>query len=119
LENYQEAFSIFKKHPLLGVGFNTYRYTQRDYNILSEEEWQTSHSAAGVDSSFLFVLATTGILGFLSYLWLYFKVLRGSKGILITASIIAMVVHAFFLNSLFYPWIMVWFWILLASTSER
>jgi len=114
LENYQEAFSIFKKHPLLGVGFNTYRYTQRDYNLLSKEEWQTSQSAAGADSSLLFILATTGILGFLSYLWLYFKALRGSKSLLIIASIIAMIIHSFFLNSLFYPWVMAWFWVLLA-----
>ena len=118
LENYKQGFFVFKKNPLLGVGFNTYRYARRDYELVSEEKWQTSHSTAGADSSLLFVLATTGILGFLSYLWLYFKTLRGFKNIVIIASVLAILVHSFFLNSLFYPWVMAWFWILLATESS-
>ncbi len=117
-ENYKQAFGVFQKNPLLGVGFNTYRYAQRDYGLVDEEKWQLSHSAAGTDSSILFVLATTGILGLFAYLWLYLKALRGFKSIIITASILAVFTHSFFLNSLFYPWVMAWLWFLLAMESS-
>ena len=118
LENYKQGFFVFEKNRLLGVGFNTYRYIKRDYGLIKEEEsWQTNHASAGVDSSFLFVLATTGILGFLSYFWIYFKSLK-LKNILITVSLLTVVTHSFFLNSLFYPWIMAWLWILLATESS-
>jgi len=118
LENYRQGLYVFKKNPLLGVGFNTYRYARRDYGLVGKEKWQTSHSTAGADSSLLLVLATTGILGFLSYLWIYFKTLKGFKSVIIIASVLAILVHSFFLNSLFYPWIMAWLWILLATESS-
>lgn len=120
-KNWQEAITIIKDHPFLGVGFNTYRYAQRDYGFLGEEKWQESHAGAGVDSSLLFVLATTGVIGFASYFWYLVKAgilaywqKRKIIGIVCLASLGAIVTHSFFLNSLFYPWIMGWLAILLA-----
>lgn len=113
LESMEHAIAIFKDSPLFGVGFNTYRFVQFDYGFITEQELRQSHAAAGVDNSFLFVLATTGIFGFLAYLFLWYRVMRAVWGDwLVITSLIAIFVHALFVNSLFYPWIMEWLWIL-------
>ncbi|MCJ7804445.1 O-antigen ligase family protein, partial [Patescibacteria group bacterium] len=115
LTNYRQALVIAKDHPLFGVGFNTYRYAQRNYGFLDVEEWQVSHAGGGADASWLFVLATTGAFGFLSYLWLWGRALKETKKkTIVLVTILALIVHSLFLNSLFYPQIMAWFWILLA-----
>lgn len=121
LKSMEHAVAIFKDSPILGVGFNTYRYVQFKYNFITEEELQQSHAAAGADNSFLFVLATTGIIGFLSYCYLWVRVVGEVKGnALVLASIASIFVHAFFVNSLFYPQILEWLWILIgASTVEK
>ena len=120
LKNYQQTLFVAKKHPLLGVGFNTYRYVQRDYGFLSQEDWQISQSGAGADSSFLLVLATTGIFGFLSYLWFWGKALKeNKKNLLVLVSLLIIMIHSFFLNSLFYPQIMAWMWLMVGSAEIK
>jgi len=124
-ESWQNALKIAKNHPWFGVGFNSYRYAQRDYGFLKKEDWQLSHSGAGVDSSFLLVLATTGLLGLTSYLWLWFLIIKlawekrktnfGQIGL---ASFGAILAHSFFLNCLFYPWLMAWLWLFLATENK-
>jgi len=117
-ENYQQAVKIIKERPILGVGFNTLRYYQKKQGFLTEENWQTNQAGAGLDNSWLFILATTGILGFVSYLWLCWKALGRFKNILVVSSLTAVFIHSFFLNSLFYPWVMVWLWLLLSMENS-
>jgi len=117
-ENYKYGLNIIKDYPLLGVGFNFYRYAQRDYGFL-KEDWQTSHAGAGVDSSLLFVLATTGVVGFIAYSWLLYLILMYDVRIEVWSTVLALVSHSFFNNSLFYPWIMLWLWILLATKENK
>ena len=69
LESMQHALMIFEKNPIVGVGFNTYRYSQFQEGFITREEVRQSHAAAGVDNSFLFVLVTTGIVGFAFFLF--------------------------------------------------
>lgn len=114
--NWQQAYKIFSNHPVLGVGFNTVRYTRKQYGLISED-WMTSHSQAGFDNSLLFVLATTGIVGMFSYgLFLTYFFLQGN--ILVKTSFVAVLIHSIFLNSLFFPFIMLWMWIL-AGTGRN
>lgn len=120
LESTQQAIKIIKDHPILGVGFNAYRYAQYRYGFLKGENWRITHSGAGTDNSFLFILATTGIVGFISYLYLWFEVVKkayrgrfsSAISVVLLASVAGLVVNAFFINSLFYPFIMAWMWIL-------
>lgn len=120
LINYQQSLAIAKDHPFFGVGFNNYRYAQKNYGFLNDDQWQFNHAGSGADNSFLLVLATTGIFGFLSYLFLWGKALKeNKKDILIIASLLAVIVHSLFLNSFFYPWIMAWLWLLLALAKEN
>jgi len=114
--SWQNALIISRDHPLIGVGFNAFRYAQRDYGFL-KEQWQESNAGAGADSSLLFVLATTGIIGFLTYLGIWWKILRIGN-LTILASALAILIHSLFLNSLFYPWVMAWMWILLAKENK-
>lgn len=130
--NWKQSLKIIKDQPLFGVGFNNYRQAQERYGFLEEEKW-VSHAGGGADSSLLFVWATTGIFGLLAFLWLGWKIVemgvrnpfgpslgRGQESGISTAllaSTSALFIHSFFSNSLFYPWIMEWFWILAALVS--
>jgi len=122
--NYSQAWQIIREKPILGIGFNTLRYYQRNKGLISPEEWQVNHAGAGLDNSWLFVLATSGILGFLGYLGIWGKVIqrvkrvKREKKVIILVSIGALFVHSFFLNSLFYPWVMAWVWFLLATENN-
>jgi hypothetical protein len=99
LDNYQEGIKLWLKHPVFGLGFNNLRAVRADL---------ISHAAGGLDSSLLFVLATTGIIGLAAY----FNLLKclWEKNLLLRVSLVALLVHSLFVNSLFYPWVMIWLW---------
>ncbi|MDP3888791.1 MAG: O-antigen ligase family protein [bacterium] len=120
--NWGQSLTIARDHPVFGVGFNAYRYSQRDYGFLDFANWRSSHAGGGADSSLLFVLATTGIFGLLAYLWLWWKIIITSlkrKDALILATVSALLIHSLFDNSLFYPWVMGWIWILLGAAGVK
>ena len=120
LESWHQGLQVFRKNPFLGIGFNYYRYEARDFGFLPDK-WQVSHAGAGVDNSFIFILATTGIIGFIFYLNMFYKITiyalskKQKTKIIIIASLSAIIIHAFFNNTLFYPWVMIWFWIFCAA----
>ncbi len=115
LDYSQQILPLILKYPIFGTGFNLLRYKKRDAGIL-ESDWKRDHAGAGVDNSFLFVLSTTGIVGLASFVWLLwsqFSIFNSQFSI--QATLVAVIVHSQFNNSLFYPWIMLWIWILLGS----
>lgn len=118
VENWKEGLALFKEHPLFGVGFNTLRYTRPG---LVEEKYGPSHAAAGIDNSFLFVLATMGVVGFAAFVNLVVAIVKrgmeskGSRAVLIP-TLVAAFVHSLFVNSLFYPWVLGWLALLFAGT---
>lgn len=117
-ESARIALAIFQHNPLTGVGFNAYRYAQHRYGFRPDDRWETSHADAGTDNSFLFVLATTGVVGLTCYLFFWYTILKTAyvaskkrKGVLSTvvfATAIAILTSSIFLNTLFYPFILVW-----------
>ena len=121
VQNWQEALRVIEDYPLTGVGFNRYRYVRTDYVVDVPADWQSSHSGAGVDNSWLFIMATTGFIGFVAYgfYWLqvimHLDLLSIPKGNVEKLSdlvryadqiaigvLAAWGVHAYFHNSLFY-----------------
>jgi O-antigen ligase len=115
INNWQQSLDLITKKPVFGYGFNTLRYTQRDLGFLAEESWKQSHSGAGLDSSFLYILSTTGVFGFIVYLWLltmFFKTDFKKCNIFIKGFVVALISHSLFNNSLFYSFIMIYFWII-------
>lgn len=114
LSSWKNSLTIFRDHPWLGVGFNTYRYAQNQYGFLDQSEWLASHAGAGADSSLLFVAATTGVIGLAAYLW-YLSRLFSLPAL--RYYLPALLIHSLFLNSLFYPFVMVWLSLLVLCGS--
>lgn len=127
LASAKEAIYIFEKNPIIGVGFDAYRYAQIRYGFQTDQIKQVSHAGSGTDSSLLFVLATTGIIGLAAYLFMWFRILKcqyqkilgmdkNSKvmGLIFILSAAGLFFGSIFINSLFYPSIMEWIWIVAA-----
>lgn len=127
--NYQSAIKIITDQPILGIGFNTYRYAKEKYDIHSGWVKAPSHADAGVDNSFLFVIVTSGIIGLLAYLLMWgislkrayvlYKKNSNIFAIIFISSSAGLFVHAMFINSLFFPAIMLWMWILLGLMEKK
>jgi len=109
IQNWRKSFELWKKYPVFGIGYNTYRYRASEEGIVDEEYF----SAGGSDSTHLTVLVTTGIVGFLAYLWFFgnlllsnfqrFRKTQNEYFLGFTAGITALLVHSCFVNSLFFP----------------
>lgn len=118
------AVMIFAQHPLVGVGFNAYRYAQIQMGFRSEITRYPSHADAGTDNSFLFLLATTGLVGFLSFVYLWWKMVSGLKlrsphtKALTFATLGSLFVGSLFTNLLFYPMLLAWVFTVLGCYSE-
>lgn len=110
--NYKETYTVFIKNPLFGVGFNNLCFIREELYA----DNLNSHSCFGSDSSFLFILATTGIVGFLIFttavISVYGDIPRDEFGDVWKATFFAVLVHSQFANSLFYPWTLVYLAIL-------
>ncbi len=129
IESWRKSLELYDKYPILGIGYNTYRYRAAEEGIVDESYF----SAGGSDSSLLTVLVTTGAVGFLAFLWFlgslfwqgfgpYLRLIqnpsalraspliRGEKGgeipLGFACGIVAIFVHSFFVNSLLFPLIL-------------
>lgn len=111
---WQQGFDLFQKSPILGIGFNAYRYGIKEYN-LGDKQFLESHGSSANDSSLLFVLSTTGILGLGAYLYLLFTFFKSNK--VAAVGLAGLLIHSFFANSLFFPPILVW--ILVTSSIPK
>ena len=117
LISWKNAIEISKDNLLFGVGFNTFRYYQKDFGFFGSG-LLGGNSGAGTDSSFLLILATTGIVGLILFLTAYFlNMLRNFnvadlKKLMIFSILAGLFVHSQFVNSLFYPQI-IFFWTML------
>ncbi|MBP9817997.1 O-antigen ligase family protein [Candidatus Shapirobacteria bacterium] len=97
--NYQEGFSLFTKHPMFGVGYNNLPFVRTYVN-------SSSHAISGFDSSLLTILTTTGILGIVPFILGIIELYKNSSNIR-KFSLLAVLVHSLFANSLLYPWILI------------
>lgn len=139
LESWEGALNIVRQYPLFGVGFNTLKFTRYDYalpgtsKVVSRFEdgiirpAQISNRAdAGFDSSLLTLLATSGILGILAFLWMVWNMVvtiwpklfapdsaYASAFLAITC---ALFVSSWFVNAWLYPPILI-IWLILFSLS--
>lgn len=119
LNAWQQGLILFQKYPLLGVGFNSYRYALREFR-LGDEEFLSSHGASSNDSSLLFVAVTTGVIGLIFYIYFLLFIIKSAwKGnIILIPAIVGLLAHSFFTNSLFYPPILLWL-LLISVVSKK
>ena len=116
IENWKVGLEIFYKHPLMGVGYNNYGNVARYINQSIAES-----QLFGNDSSWILILATTGIIGFalflLGYVLAIINLIKISRSNLydpnmrimsssLTVYLISLAVSTNFNNFLFYPPIM-------------
>lgn len=123
LVSWQDAWTVYQDHPIIGVGYNLYKYVQVQYNFLAKT---SEHSASGSDSSLLTVGVTTGAVGLLAYLWLLGAMIREAWrtwrdrslprewqgfGLGLGAGLVALIIHGQFVNGLLYPHLMQVMWL--------
>lgn len=116
LESWQKGFEVFQSYPLTGVGFGNYRIAQEQLNLFKVYSPEGGHAGGGVDSSLLFVLASTGVIGLMCYLWFWYKVFRKMKNLRII--IVGLFVASQFVNALFFPAIMLLYFSLIGLEYE-
>jgi hypothetical protein len=108
-QNYKETTVIFLQNPLFGVGFNT---ICSEKIRLFKDKGVSSHSCSGADSSILFILATSGVIGFVTFITAIKAFIRelDTKSLffklLFAPSLVAILVHSLFSNTLFYLWVL-------------
>jgi O-antigen ligase len=98
IENYQEAWQTFKKAPLIGHGYNNISFIRENKN-------PESNSNSAFDGSLMTLLATTGVIGTLLFLW-GIKAFYLKSDLIKQSILVAILFHSLFANSLLYPWIL-------------
>lgn len=123
VESWSNILSLSSGNLFFGTGFNTLRYVQFEEGLITNSE---EHSAGGSDSSFLTILATTGIFGFLAFIWLMISAIfvswkiftrehnfNSALGLGIIGGLASLTIHSQFVNSLLYPHMLAIVWIVL------
>jgi O-antigen ligase len=103
--SWQQGLTLFSEKPLLGWGYNTLRG-------VDGSRFQT-------DSSYILILATTGVFGFLTFLNLLYKLYKNTVDWGAKILIYSLLIHSLFNNSLFYIWIFALFWIAIGLGQEK
>ncbi len=73
------ALELFKKHPILGTGPETFAYTyywERPVAHNNTSEWDYLYNKA--HNEYLNIATTTGLIGFLAYLYFHYAVFASS-----------------------------------------
>ncbi len=112
LINYIETIEIIKKSPVLGVGFNNICKAREVYLGDTNTE---SHGCNGADSSILFLIAITGVVGLILFGNFIIKIPASHT---LVASLTVVLIHSLFVNSLFYPHIMFWLFALFGLETK-
>jgi hypothetical protein len=120
VDNYKQTLQIIQRFPVFGVGYNNLCIAHNKY--IAAEPF-SSHACSGSDSSLLMVWATTGIVGLLIFIgsgaYILNLIKNSPEKKMLSVCLIALFVHSIFSNSLFYPWVMGYLLILLASVSRE
>ena len=116
--SWKNALTIAQANPVVGVGFNNYRYAQAEGGFFDFSDPTGGHAGSGADSSVLLVLATTGFTGLILFLASYFDIAVSLLSVYVKSkslfalsvfiSISALFIHSQFVNSVFYPQFLLW-----------
>lgn len=124
-ESWDKAKIIIQDNLIFGVGFNNLRDAYEKYNLFKVYSPQGGNAGAGVDSSFLFVAATTGVVGLIVYFLFWTKVFidlflnflrkKNILSLFLIAFTFGIFVNSQFINSLFYPSILFLYSVLIGA----
>lgn len=109
IQNWIKTVDVWKKYPVFGLGYNTYRWRGAEEGVVDESFF----SAGGADGTHLTILVTTGIVGSLAYLWFLWTLFwhpvrrwwfsRDERQLGFAMGLVSLFVHAVFVNSYFFP----------------
>lgn len=118
LQNYIESFEIIKFSPIYGVGFNN--VCDSKAKILPTQTNSKSHSCPGLDASVLFLFATTGVIGLMLFVNFILQVRNSifTGHSILNTTFTIILLHSLFSNSLFYPHIIFWMFVLVGLGSK-
>ena len=126
IENWKEAVQLWGKSPIIGVGYDMLRSISRATTI--SYDGYVSHSAGGTDNSYIYLAVTTGVVGIAAFTYFFrFLFLLAKKAkrrdfylsLMYMASLIAIAVHSLFVNSMFYPLVLFWVWVMTSAVEKR
>jgi len=121
VRSWLDTIELAKERPILGHGYNNLATLKSQRNLVHSG---SNHSASGSDSSLLTILATSGILGFIPFFFLYLMsflaafnawkdksldILYQGLNLGLMGGIGVLFIHSVFVNSLLYPPIMIFF----------
>ncbi len=110
----KEGFNSFRQFPVFGAGFNTIRFSRG----FLDNSGEIDHASAGFQNSWIFILATTGIIGLISYIYIWKQIFKQSLSPILVYSFIVVSIHSLFDNTLFFAPVMYWIF-LIAGISMR
>lgn len=114
---WQQGWQIFSSNPIFGIGFNAYKFALKEYKF-ANEQFLKQHGASTNDSSLLYVVATTGLVGLSSFLFFLFSLAWINKhNLVLLAGLSGLIIQSFFANTLFYPPLLLWI-VLMASLKR-
>lgn len=125
IESWGKGLAIAQVNLITGVGFNNIRAISDNLNLVKTYSPEGGHSGAGIDSSLLLVLASTGIVGLIIYLTFWVRCLtqlwsqKDLHSLVVASLIVGLLVNSQFINSLFFPSLMVWYFLMLGVTVEK
>lgn len=109
-ESWERGIQAFESDPIIGVGFNNLRSFYQNQNLTQTYSSDGGNSGAGVDSSLLFLLATTGVVGLATFLmWPIWMIRRSYKTKYFNLVVLwfgLLLINSQFINSMFYPPVM-------------
>jgi hypothetical protein len=115
IDNYKSAVKIIKNNPVLGVGFNNVHLIKEEEGYFLKDKYLTN-SRSGFDNSILSLWIMSGIAGVISLLVFGLKLIKNN---FLAIFFIPILIHSLFSNTIFYPWAMIWFWILLGVFKDE
>ena len=119
VDNTKDGLEMVSRSPVFGLGVNNLCAVRK---LVFSNNTFGNHSCGGYDNSFIFILATTGVVGFLIFIyemrWILAETRADRFGLAFKATIISLFIHANFTNSIVYPWILGYV-VLLGAISRK
>ena len=119
IQNWGQTITRIRERPVFGYGFNVVPFLDKEAaSALPGQKW------CGIDSSILLLRQRRELSDSPATFWLMGNQLALARSkdsaltMILYASMTAIAVHSLFLNSLFYPWVMVWMWVLLGTIEK-
>lgn len=102
LADYQEAITLFKKHPVIGMGYNHIRYEKKSINAPNVDT--ANHAGSAFHSTFLTILVTSGLIGLALFIGVLINLSRINRYSLL--AVIFLSVASLFDNLLLHPFVL-------------